>query len=156
MKVKAISILVCSWTECASNRGLKIYEALEKEVLVRGLGGRVSIGKAGCLGFCERGPVILFEGDGVIYQRVKEEDITRICEDHLLKGNPVQDLLYIPPEEPSPIPKLMDITFFKNQLLIALRNRGRIDPENIDEYIANDGYTALAKALREMTPEEII
>jgi len=153
---KSTSILVCSGTECVSHQGLKIQEALRKEVLARGLGDRVSVGKTGCSGFCERGPIVVFQGDGIIYQRVKEKDVGRICEDHLLKGKPLQDLLYIPPEEPRPIPKLMDIGFFKHQLLIALRNRGRIDPENIDEYIANDGYSALAKALREMTPEEII
>ena len=110
----------------------------------------------GCFGICDKGPAVMVEPDSILYQKVKEEDIPRIVEEHIINGKPVKEMVFTPPEEEVPIPKMDDIDFFKYQRLIALRNRGIIDPGNIDDYIAHDGYTALAKALTSMTPEQII
>jgi NADH:ubiquinone oxidoreductase subunit F (NADH-binding)/(2Fe-2S) ferredoxin/Pyruvate/2-oxoacid:ferredoxin oxidoreductase delta subunit len=134
----------------------KIKEALEKEIRKRQLQDEVLVIATGCNGFCERGPILMVHPDGVFYQQLKVADIPFLVEEHLMKGRPVKKLMYIPPAEKEPIPKMKDIEFFKHQRLIVLRNRGRIDPERIDEYIAFDGYEALGKALTEMTPEVII
>lgn len=99
---------------------------------------------------------MVVQPENIFYQRLKEQDIPFLVEEHFLKGRPVHKFMYVPPKEQVPIPKMSDINFFKDQVLIVLRNRGRIDPEKIDEYIAYDGYQALAKALTEMTPEQII
>jgi NADH-quinone oxidoreductase subunit F len=134
----------------------EIKAALEKEIIKRKLQDEVAIISTGCNGFCERGPIMVVQPDGIFYQRLKPKDIPLLVEEHLIKGRPVKNLLYIPPAEATPIPKMMDIGFFKHQRLIVLKNRGRIDPENIDEYIGFDGYRALEKALTDMAPGEII
>ncbi len=134
----------------------KIKEALEKEIRKRDLQDEVLVIATGCNGFCERGPILLVQPDGIFYQQLKLEDIPHLVEEHFLKGRPVKKLMYVPPAKKEPIPKMKDIEFFKHQRLIVLRNRGRIDPEKIDEYIGFDGYEAMAKALTEMTPEQII
>ncbi len=149
-------LLVCAGTACVSNRSFAVQAALEKEIAEKGLEGEIQVVPTGCNGFCERGPIIVYQPDGIFYQQVSEEDIPLLVEEHCLKGRPVEKLMYIPGEGELPIPLLAEIDFFKHQQLIVLRNRGLIDPEKIDEYIAVDGYTALAKALTEMTPEEII
>ena len=110
----------------------------------------------GCNGFCAVGPVMVVMPDGIFYQNLTAEIIPHLVEEHFLKGRPVKKLMFTPSEDELVIPKMMDIGFFSRQTLIALRNRGLIDPEVIDEYIARDGYKALAKALSEMTPEGII
>jgi NADH-quinone oxidoreductase subunit F len=133
-----------------------VKEALEKEIRKRNLQDEVQVVATGCNGFCERGPILMVHPDGVFYQQLKVTDIPFLVEEHLLKGRPVQKLMYVPPVEKEPVPKMKDIEFFKHQRLIVLRNRGRIDPEKVDEYIAFDGYEGLAKALTEMTPEEIV
>ncbi|MCK4756233.1 NADH-quinone oxidoreductase subunit NuoF [candidate division WOR-3 bacterium] len=99
---------------------------------------------------------MVVQPEGIFYIGLKKEDVPLIVREHLLKGRPVKKLMYIPPIEEQPVPKLMDIGFFKHQRLIVLKNRGRLDPENIDEYIAFDGYRTLEKALAKMTPEKII
>jgi len=149
-------LLVCAGTGCVSCGAFKIKEALEKEIKKRKLEDEVLVIATGCNGFCERGPILMVHPDGVFYQTLKVEDIPFLVEEHLIKGRPVKKLMYIPPAEKQPIPKMKDIEFFKHQRLIALRNRGRIDPEKVEEYIAFDGYEAMAKALSEMTPEKII
>ncbi|MGB9006862.1 MAG: NADH-quinone oxidoreductase subunit NuoF, partial [Candidatus Aminicenantales bacterium] len=143
-------------TGCVSCGSFKIKEALEKEVRKRNLQEEVLVIATGCNGFCERGPILMVHPEGIFYQQLKVEDIPFLVEEHLLKGRPVKKLMYIPPAEQEPVPKMKDIEFFKHQRLIVLRNRGRIDPEKVEEYIAFDGYEAMAKALTEMTPEEII
>ena len=148
--------MVCAGTGCVSCGSFKIKEALEKEVRKQNLQDEVLIIATGCNGFCERGPILLVQPEGVFYQQLKVEDIPFLVEEHLLKGRPVKKFMYIPPKEKNPIPKMKDIEFFKHQRLIVLRNRGRIDPEKIEEYIGFDGYEAMAKALAEMTPEQII
>jgi NADH:ubiquinone oxidoreductase subunit F (NADH-binding)/(2Fe-2S) ferredoxin/Pyruvate/2-oxoacid:ferredoxin oxidoreductase delta subunit len=149
-------LLVCAGTGCVSCGAFKIKEALEKEIRKRKLQDEILVIATGCNGFCERGPILMVHPDGVFYQQLKVSDIPFLVEEHLIKGRPVKKLMYIPPEEKEPIPKMKDIEFFKHQRLIVLRNRGRIDPEKVEEYIAFDGYEAMGKALTEMTSEKII
>ena len=156
MKQHRTHLLVCAGTGCVSCGSFKIKEALEKEVRKRDLQDEVLVIATGCNGFCERGPILLVQPDGIFYQRLKVEDIPHLVEEHFLKGRPVKKLMYVPPAKKEPIPKMKDIEFFKHQRLIVLRNRGRIDPEKIDEYIGFDGYEAMGKVLTEMTPEAII
>jgi NADH-quinone oxidoreductase subunit F len=134
----------------------EIKAALEREITKKNLQNEVAVISTGCNGFCERGPIVVVQPDGVFYQRLKQEDIPLLVEEHLLKGRPVKKLLYVPPAEAKAIPRMMDIGFFKHQRLIVLKNRGRIDPENIEEYIAFDGYRALEKALTDMIPTDIV
>ena len=149
-------MLVCAGTGCVSCGSFKVKEALEKEILRRKLGEEVLVIATGCNGFCERGPILMVHPDGVFYQRLSVEAVPFLVEEHLLKGRPVKKLMYVPPGEKEPVPKMKDIEFFKHQRLIVLRNRGRIDPERVEEYIAFDGYEAMAKALTRMSPEQIV
>jgi NADH:ubiquinone oxidoreductase subunit F (NADH-binding)/(2Fe-2S) ferredoxin/NAD-dependent dihydropyrimidine dehydrogenase PreA subunit len=149
-------LLVCAGTGCVSCGSFKIKAALEAEIKKQGLQDEVQVVATGCNGFCERGPIVLVQPDGIFYQLLALEDVPILVEEHLLKGRPVQKLMYVPPAEKQPVPKMKDIEFFKHQRLIVLRNRGRIDPEKIEEYIAFDGYEAMAKALSGMKPQEII
>ena len=149
-------LLVCAGTGCVSCGAFAIREGLEAEVRRRGLEGEVQVVATGCNGFCERGPIVLVQPDGVFYQKIAPADIPELVEEHLIKGRPVRRLMYIPPEGREPVPRMKDIEFFKHQRLIVLRNRGRIDPERIDDYIATEGYAGAAKALGEMTPEGIV
>ena len=149
-------LMVCAGTGCVSNNSLKIKEVLEREIEKASLQDEVLVVTTGCNGFCAQGPIMVVYPDGIFYQLLTEEDIPRLVQEHFLKGRPVKELMYTPSGEEAPIPKLSDIGFFAKQRLVALKNRGLIDPEKIDEYIARDGYTALAKAVTEMTPETII
>jgi len=135
---------------------MKIKEKLESEIQRRGLQDEVSVVTTGCNGFCAVGPLMVVQPDGVFYQLLKETDIPYLVEEHFIKGRPVKELLYTPPKEKVPIPKMSDIPFFADQTLIVLRNRGLINPERIDEYIARGGYEALAKVLTSMTPDDVI
>jgi NADH:ubiquinone oxidoreductase subunit F (NADH-binding)/(2Fe-2S) ferredoxin/Pyruvate/2-oxoacid:ferredoxin oxidoreductase delta subunit len=149
-------LLVCTGTGCVSCGAFEVRRALEEEIRRRGLEREVLVVATGCNGFCERGPIVLVQPDGIFYQRLTPADVPRLVEEHLLKGRPVSSLMYVPPRQSEPVPHMKDIEFFKHQRLIVLRNRGRIDPEKIDEYIATEGYAAAAKALSEMTPDAII
>ncbi len=149
-------LMVCAGTGCVSNHAFDIKIALEKEIEKQGLENEVLVVTTGCNGFCERGPLLVVQPGNIFYQQLTEKDVPHLVEEHFLKGRPVEKLMYTPPEEKTPVPVLSDIEFFKGQVLIALRNRGLIDPEKIDEYIARDGYAAMGKALHEMTPESII
>ncbi len=148
--------MVCAGTGCVSNRSLDVRDALEKEIRKRGLQDEVQVVTTGCNGFCAVGPLMVVQPDGVFYQQLSVKDIPALVEEHFVKGRTVKKLMYTPPEAPAPIPKMSDIPFFKHQRLVALRNRGLIDPEKIEDYIARDGYQALVKALTQMTPEQII
>jgi NADH-quinone oxidoreductase subunit F len=140
--------MICTCTNCISNGSLQIKEALDAEIQRRGLQDDVLVVPTGASGLCVRGPILVVQPDGIFYQRLKREDIPHLVEEHLLKGRPVRSLMYVPPGEEAPIPELRAIPFFKDQRLVALRNRGMIDPDKLDEYIARDGYKALAKVLR--------
>jgi NADH-quinone oxidoreductase subunit F len=156
LKTFRTHLLVCAGTGCVSCGSFALREALEKEVRRQRLEDEVLIVATGCNGFCERGPILMVRPDGIFYQRLRVEDVPFLVTEHLVKGRPVHKFMYVPPAEKSPVPKMADIEFFKHQRLIVLRNRGRIDPEKLEEYIAYDGYEALAKALTEMTPEAIV
>lgn len=156
MKQYRIQLMVCAGTGCVSNHSFDIKEALEKEIKKNKLENEAEVIMTGCNGFCGAGPILVVQPDGVFYQLLKTLDIPLLVQEHLLKGRPVKKLMYTPPVEKTPIPKMSEIPFFANQTLIALRNRGLIDPENIDDYIARDGYRALAKVLTEMTPDEVL
>jgi len=135
---------------------LQVKDALEKEIKKQHLEGDVKVVPTGASGLCVKGPILVVQPEGIFYQLLTVEAVPHLVEEHFLKGRPVKSLMYVPPGEEAPIPNIRDIPFFKNQRLIALRNRGLIDPDEIEEYIARDGYRALAKALTSMTPEEVI
>ena len=151
-----LHLMICAGTACVSNKSFRIGEVLEEELKRQKLENEVLVVMTGCNGFCAVGPVMVVMPDGIFYQRLTEDIVPHLVEEHFLKGRPVQKLMFTPEKEEIVIPKMMDIGFFSRQTLIVLRNRGMIDPEVIDEYIARDGYKALAKALSEMTPEKII
>ena len=148
--------MICTCTNCISNGALLIKNSLELELQKQGLNNDIQVVQTGASGLCVRGPILMVQPDGIFYQTLKEEEIPNLVEEHFLKGRPVESLMYVPVGEKTPIPKIRDIPFFKDQRLIALRNRGIIDPDNIDEYIANDGYKALAKVISGLAPEETI
>jgi len=156
MKPYRTHVMLCAGTGCVSNGAFKIKESLEREIERHNLQDEVAVVMTGCNGFCAQGPVAVVKPDEVFYQLLSEDDIAHLVEEHFLKGRPVRKLMYTPPAEKAPVPKMSDIGFFSKQRLIALRNRGMIDPEQIDEYIARGGYTALVKALAEMTPTQIV
>ena len=149
-------VLVCTGTGCVSNGSFETAGALEAEIRKLGLEDEVQVIRTGCQGFCAAGPIVIVQPDGIFYCGVKDKDARTLAEEHLLKGRPVKKLMFTPPKEKAPFPLLRDIPFFSKQKLVVLRNRGLIDPEQIDDYIAADGYSALAKALSEMSPEQII
>ena len=150
-------VLVCGGTGCTSSNSMAIIEALEKELADKGLSEEIKVIKTGCFGLCALGPIMIVYPEGSFYSEVKVEDVPEIVEEHLLKGRIVTRLLYDETVvNDTEIKSLNETNFYKKQKRIALRNCGVIDPENIEEYIAYDGYQALAKALTEMTPEEVI
>ncbi len=140
-------VMICTCTNCISNGALKIKDALEAELKRCELEDDIKVVQTGASGLCVKGPILIVQPDGIFYQYLKEDLIPNLVEEHFLKGRPVKDLMYTPEGEDTPIAKLCDIPFFKDQRLIALRNRGLINPDSIDEYIANDGYKAIAKVL---------
>jgi (2Fe-2S) ferredoxin len=149
-------LMLCAGTGCVSGGSYKIKEALERELAKHKLTDEVTVVMTGCNGFCAQGPVMVVQPDEIFYQRLSEKDIPHLVEEHMLKGRPVEKLMFTPPDKKSVVPKMSEIGFFKKQRLVALRNRGLIDPEVIEEYIARDGYKALAKVLTEMKPEEVV
>lgn len=149
-------LLVCAGTGCTSSGSLKVAEALEASLAEAGLSNQAKIVKTGCFGFCRLGPIVVIYPDETFYTSVSPADAAEIVSSHLVQERPVKRLLYHGPESEMVIEKFREIDFFRYQKRIALRNCGQIDPENIHEYIAHDGYQALAKALTTMTPAEVI
>ena len=156
MKRSRSQIMLCFGTGCIASGSGAVKKALEEELAGRNLQEEIEIVLTGCNGFCALGPVMVVYPEGIFYVEVKPEDIPHLVEEHFLKGRPVERLMYKEPIEKTPVPLMRDIEFFKHQKIIALRNRGLIDAEKIDEYIARDGYLALSKALKSMSPEEVI
>lgn len=150
------NLMVCAGTSCVSSESFKIKEVIEEELKKRELEKEIGVVLTGCSGLCAAGPVLTIYPDGIFYQKLKPEDIPYLVEEHLLKGRPVKRLMYKIPEKRAAIPTMMDIPFYKHQVLRVLRNKGLIDPEKIEEYIARDGYQAAVKALTQMNPEEIV
>jgi len=150
-------VMVCGGTGCTSSGSDKIAKAFEDEILATGLENEVKVIRTGCFGLCALGPIVVIYPEGSFYSMVKEEDVKEIVDEHLLKGRPVTRLLYDETvAEDNTVKSLDDTAFYKKQKRIALRNCGVINPENIDEYIAFDGYQALGKVLTEMTPDDVI
>ncbi|HML49649.1 MAG TPA: NAD(P)H-dependent oxidoreductase subunit E, partial [Clostridia bacterium] len=150
-------VLVCGGTGCTSSGSGELIKRFEDQLKANGLEHEVKVVRTGCFGLCEAGPVVIVYPEGTFYSRVKPENVDEIVAEHLVKGRPVQHLIYRGPGAPSDVPtSLDDIGFYKKQKRVALRNCGVIDPEKIDEYIAFDGYKALAKVLMEMSREQVI
>jgi NADH:ubiquinone oxidoreductase subunit F (NADH-binding)/(2Fe-2S) ferredoxin/Pyruvate/2-oxoacid:ferredoxin oxidoreductase delta subunit len=155
-KVYRANILICAGTSCVAFGSLRLRDALVAEIENRGLQDEIKVETTGCNGFCAVGPLMIVYPEGVFYKQLTVEDVPYFVEEHLVKGRIVKKHLYEEIDKKEPVPIMSDIGFFKNQILVALRNRGLIDPEVIDEYIGRDGYTATAKALTEMKPEQIV
>jgi NADH:ubiquinone oxidoreductase subunit F (NADH-binding)/(2Fe-2S) ferredoxin len=149
-------LLVCGGTSCHASESDAIVCNLRDELEARGLMDSVQVILTGCFGFCEKGPIVKVMPDNTYYVQVKPEDAQTIVEEHIIKGRKVTRLLYKDPVSMEPVTDSKDMSVFKKQLRIVLRNCGFINPENIDEYIARDGYQALGKVLTGMTPEEVI
>ena len=149
-------VLVCGGTGCTSSHSAEIIEKLEQELKAKDLENEVKVIKTGCFGLCALGPVMIVYPEGCFYSEVKVDDVPEIVEEHLLKGRMVKRLLYEETVHKDDIKPLNETNFYKKQHRVALRNCGVIDPENIEEYIAMDGYQALAKCLTELTPDEVI
>jgi NADH:ubiquinone oxidoreductase subunit F (NADH-binding)/(2Fe-2S) ferredoxin/NAD-dependent dihydropyrimidine dehydrogenase PreA subunit len=146
-------ILVCGGTGCVSGNSDKVVKRFTSEIEKRNIDAKIIT--TGCHGFCEKGPLTVVCPGKVLYTNVKEEDVEEIIEQHVLNGNIVERLLYKEPKTKKKVAQYDEIPFYKNQQRIVLRNCGLVDPENIEEYIARDGYFGLGKALG-MTPEEVI
>ena len=153
-------VLICGGTGCTSSGSKKIQEAFEQNIAAAGLEEEVKLVQTGCFGLCALGPVVIVYPDGTFYSRVTTDDVKEIVEEHLLKGRPVERLVYSDTGAEEVVEaasvSLNDTAFYKSQNRVVLRNCGVIDPENIDEYIAMDGYAALGKVLTEMKPEDVI
>lgn len=149
-------VLVCGGTGCTSSNSLAIIEALEAEIAKKGLQDEVKVVRTGCFGLCALGPIMIVYPEGSFYSQVKVTDVPEIVEEHLLKGRLVKRLLYDETVTMDDVKSLQETDFYKKQHRVALRNCGVIDPESIEEYIAFDGYMALAKCLKEYTPAEVI
>ncbi len=150
-------VLVCGGTGCTSSHSTEIIEAFEAEINAVGLAEEVKVVKTGCFGLCALGPVVIVYPEGSFYSRVEVKDVKEIVDEHLLKGRIVKRLLFDETvAEDDTVRSLNETDFYKSQKRVALRNCGVINPEVIDEYIAFDGYAALAKCLTEMTPEQVI
>ncbi len=149
-------VLVCGGTGCTSSGSEQIINELKKEIEAVGLAEEVNVVRTGCFGLCALGPIMIVYPEGSFYSRVKPEDIKEIVDEHLLKGRIVKRLLYSETVEDDNVKSLNETNFYKKQHRVALRNCGVINPENIDEYIALDGYAALGKCLTEYKPEDVI
>ncbi|MBR4555131.1 MAG: NADH-quinone oxidoreductase subunit NuoF [Ruminococcus sp.] len=149
-------ILVCGGTGCTSSGSRKVIAALEDELKAQNVND-VLIVKTGCFGLCALGPIMIVYPEGCFYSQVKPENMKRIVDEHIIGGNVCKDLLYKETvHEDGSIISLSETNFYKKQMRIALENCGVIDPENVKEYIATDGYQALYKVLFEMTPDDVI
>ncbi|GBC59566.1 NADH dehydrogenase [Desulfonema ishimotonii] len=149
-------LLICGGTGCHATGSIAVKDVLNQEIEKRGLGEKIKVVETGCNGFCAMGPLMVVHPDGTFYQKLKADDIPKVIEEHLINGKPVEKLLYKDPASKKRIPLQNDIPFFAHQMPRALRNKGLIDPESIDDYIARDGYQGVHKALTEMTPEQVI
>ena len=150
------NLMICAGTGCVACGSVKIKDLLKTELKNKGLENEIQVVMTGCNGFCANGPIMAVLPEGIFYQKLKPEDIPFLVEEHFLKGRPVEKFMYKELEKKTAVPAMKDIPFFNLQVLRALRNKGMIDPEKIEDYIARDGYQAAAKALLQMTPEQII
>ncbi|MBN1952818.1 MAG: NADH-quinone oxidoreductase subunit NuoF [Bacteroidales bacterium] len=151
-----IHALVCGGTGCRASESDKVIENLQTEIQKQGLSDFAQVIKTGCFGFCEKGPIVKLIPDNTFYTQVKPGDAREIVEEHIVKGRKVERLLYTAPDSDEKVSDSKSMNFYKKQIRIALRNCGIINPEDIGEYIARDGYEALGKVITSMTPEGAI
>lgn len=156
MAENKMHILVCGGTGCHASKSEQIVKNFVDLLIEKKLENEVKVLATGCFGFCEKGPIVKVVPDNTFYTEVKPSDAVDIVNEHIIKGRPVQRLLYKNPKNDNKVTSTAGIDFYKKQLRIALRNCGFIDPENIDEYIGRDGYEALGKCLTDYTPIEVI
>jgi len=156
MKVFRSHLLICGGTGCQSSGSLAVKKALLLELEKRALTNEIKVVETGCNGFCALGPIMVVYPEGTLYVSLQAADIPALVEEHLIKGRILERLLYREPTTEKVIPTMQDIPFFALQELRVLKNRGLIDPEKMEEYIARDGYAGMAKALTEMTSEQIV
>lgn len=149
-------VLVCGGTGCTSSHSAEIIAEFEKEIAEKGLADEIKVIRTGCFGLCALGPIVVVYPEGAFYSQIKVENVSEIVDEHLIKGRIVKHLLYDDTVAGDTVKSLNETQFYKKQKRVALRNCGVIDPENINEYIAMDGYQALAKCLTEYTPEQVI
>ncbi|ADL13783.1 NADH-quinone oxidoreductase subunit NuoF [Acetohalobium arabaticum] len=149
-------ILVCGGTGCVSSGCEEVQEALKEELDKQGLTNEIKIVETGCHGFCEKGPILIVYPEGVFYCEVQPEDLEELVEEHILKGRILERLLYKEPMTKENIPSYQDIDFYEKQQRVVLSNCGKINPESIEEYIAQDGYQAVGEVLTTMEPQEVI
>jgi len=150
------NVMICEGTGCAASQARDVLAALKGEIHRRGLDEEIRVVQTGCRGFCAMGPIVMIYPDGIFYCQIKPEDVPHLVEETLLKGRIVERLAYREPLGHRAIPHYSEIPFYTKQKRIALRNCGMIDPEDIREYIARDGYSALAKVLGEMSPQQVL
>ncbi|MBR5602568.1 MAG: NAD(P)H-dependent oxidoreductase subunit E, partial [Clostridia bacterium] len=155
------NVLICGGTGCTSSHSMDVREALVKELELAGIADEIKVVTTGCFGLCALGPIMIVYPEGTFYSNVTTEDVAEIVSEHLLKGRVVERLVYnetdgAAEQTEAAHASLNDTTFYRSQYRLALRNCGVINPEDIEEYIAMDGYAALGKVLTEMTPDEVI
>lgn len=153
---QTVRLLICGGTGCHATGSIAVKEALKNEIREQQLADKVNVIETGCNGFCAMGPLMVVQPGGIFYQKMKVKDIPEIVEQHLINNKPVERLLYKDPMTKKRIPVLEDIPFFAHQMPRVLKNKGIINPESIDDYIAQGGYQGVVKAITEMTPEDII
>ncbi|HCD72511.1 MAG TPA: NADH-quinone oxidoreductase subunit NuoF [Thermovirga lienii] len=156
MSMYRAHVLVCKGTGCTASGAPSVFSAFKEELAKRKLDSEIMLVETGCHGMCEMGPIVVIYPEGAFYCRVTAEDVPEIVEEHLYKGRIVERLLYTVPTDMTKVPHYKDIPFYSKQHRIVLKNCGYINPDHIEEYIARDGYQALAKALTQMTPEEVL
>lgn len=149
-------LLVCGDTGCRAANSMPIIDSLKQEIKNAGLEDLVSVSLTGCFGFCAQGPIVKVHPDNVFYVKVQADDARDIVQDHLIEGKLVDRLLFIEQSEEKKVKSSDDMSFYKQQMRIALHNCGYINPEKIEDYLANDGYLMLGKCLTELKPEEVI
>ncbi|MGL4796813.1 MAG: NADH-ubiquinone oxidoreductase-F iron-sulfur binding region domain-containing protein [Paraclostridium sp.] len=153
---KKIELLVCGDTGCRAANSMPIIDSLREEIKNAGLEDRVSVSLTGCFGFCAQGPIVKVHPDNVFYVKVSAEDAQDIIKEHIVNGNIVDRLLFLEALQDKKVSNSEDMSFYKQQMRIALHNCGFINPEKLEDYIGNDGYVTLGKCITELTPEEVI
>jgi len=149
-------LMTCTGTGCVSANGFDILEKAKQVLKDKGLDKDYLAVGTGCNGFCAAGPIIVVQPEGTFYQKLKEKDVETIIQSHLIEGKPVEALMYKDPESGKVQPTMSEVGFFAKQQLNALRNKGLIDPLNIDHFIARGGYTSIKKVITENTPDGVI
>ena len=149
-------LLICAGGACISCGQAPVWQALEKELVRNNLQDTVQLVQTGCMSACDMGPIVIVRPDNVLYQHVKPEDAAKIVQQHMLKDEPVKELMWRADPKSEPIASPDEIPFFSKQVKIVLETCGIVDPENIEDYVAMEGYQALSKALTSMTPQQVI